>query len=156
SAPSYGTASAIRYRGSASQTTGIELTPLFSGDGGLIIDNAAGVNLASSVTLASGLNLVAGNFNVGGNTLTLNGPAITRTSGHLSTAAASALVFGGSSPGIYIPASVMTLNNLTVNNANGVSLNGDLALASGGVLSLSAGILYAEDHTISVTNSSAS
>jgi hypothetical protein len=156
SAPSYGTASAIRYRGSAAQTTGIELTPLFSGDGGLIIDNAAGVNLGSSVTLASGLNLVAGNFNVGGNTLTLNGPAITRASGNLSTTAASSLVFGGSSPGIYIPASVITLNSLTINNANGVSLNGNLNLAAGGVLSLSAGILYAENHTISVTNTSAS
>ncbi len=155
SPPSYGTASAIRYKGSAAQTTGIELIPAFSGDGGIIIDNSAGVNLASSVTIESGLDLIGGNFNVGGNTLRLNGPAITRTSGNLSTTTASSLIFGGSSTGIYVPASVTTLNNLTINNKNGVSLNGNLTLASGGVLSLSDGILYAGNYTISVTNTSA-
>ena len=154
SAPSYGTASAIRYRGSAAQTTGIELTSPFTGDGGLIIDNAAGVNLASSVTLSSVLNLAAGDFSVGANTLTLNGPSIIHTSGNLSTTTASSLVFGGSSPGIYIPASVASLNNLTINNTNGVTLNGNLSLASGGILTLSDGILFAGGYTVSVTNGS--
>ena len=96
SPPSYGTASAIRYKGSAAQTTGIELIPAFSGDGGIIIDNSAGVNLASSVTIESGLDLIGGNFNVGGNTLRLNEPEITSTSGKLSATTASSRIVGGS------------------------------------------------------------
>ena len=156
SAPSYGTASAIRYKGSAAQTTGIELIPVFSGDGGLIIDNAAGVDLTSSVTLSSALNLVTGNFNVRNNTLTLNGPSITGTPGNLTTTSGSSLVFGGSSAGVFIPVSVTSLTNLTINNTAGVTLNSNLTIASGGVLTLSGGVLDAGSYTISVTNTSSS
>lgn len=156
SAPSYGSLSTIRYRGSAVQNTGIELVPSFNGDGGLVIDNPSDVNLTSSLTLSTGLNLVSGSFNVGANTLTLNGPPITLTSGNLATTSASSLVFGGSSAGVYIPSGVTSLNNLTIDIAGGVTLNSNITLASGGILTLAGGILDAGSYILSVTNSSAS
>ncbi len=155
-APVYGTSSTLRYQGSAAQITGIEMIPVFSGDGGVIINNPSGVSLAASVTINSGLNLMSGAFNVGGNTLTLNGPAISGTPGNLSTTSSSSLIFGGSSAGVSIPASVTSLNNLTINNSNGVNLNSSLTLASGGILTLTEGILDAGSYIIEVTNSSAS
>ena len=156
SAPAYGPASTIRYGGSASQNTGTELIPVFSGDGGLIIDNPSGVTLTSSLTLSGGLNLASGSFNVGGNTLTLNGPPITLTSGNMATTSASSLVFGGSSAGLFIPSGVSSLNNLTIDNAGGVTLNSNITLASGGILTLASGILDAGSYILAVTNSSAS
>ncbi len=55
-------------------------------------------------------------------TLALNGPAIAGTPANLIAVAASSLSFGGSSAGVFIPGSILNLNNLIINNANGVTI----------------------------------
>jgi len=154
--PSYGTSSSIRYRGSSPQTTGIELPSTFSGSGGLIIDNTAGVSLSASETLESTLTLTNGTFAVGANSLTLNGPPITGTPANLTTTASSNLTFGGSYSGVFIPSGITNLRNLTINNTNGVAINSNITLASGGTLTLASGILNAGANIISITNTSSS
>jgi hypothetical protein len=108
-------------------------------------------DLAGSPTINGTLTLPTspqtGQFVVWANTLTLNGPAIAGTAANLVTTSDSSLVFGGSSAGVQIPSSVAQLNNLTINNASGVTMNsslnmiGTLTLASG-TLNTGANILH--------------
>lgn len=105
---------------------------------GLTISGSATKTLGGSTTVNGTLTLTSGTFAVAANALTLNGPAIVGTPNNLSTTAASTLVFGGSSAGIIVPSGVSSLNNLTVSNANGISLSGPL---STGTLTFSSGIL---------------
>lgn len=150
---SFSTSADYTYNGTSSQVTG---TGLPSSVRNLAVSNTAGVSLTSSVAIDQTLNLASGSFSVGGNTLTLNGPAISGTPGNLTTSSVSSLVFGGSSAGVFIPASVASLNNLTINNTNGVTVNSNITLGSGGVLTLTAGILNAGAYTVAVTNTAAS
>ncbi len=147
-APTYGAAATLQYKGSALQTTGIEFPATFTGSGGVIINNASGVNLGGSKTITNGLTLTSGTFAVGSNTLTLNGPAIAGTPSNLSTTSNSSLVFGGSSSGAIIPSSIIALNNLTINNANGVTLNCSPTLS--GALTLSSGALNLNALTLTI------
>ncbi len=150
---SFSTSADYTYDGTTSQVTG---TGLPSSVRNLAASNTAGVSLTSSVTVAETLDLASGSFSVGANTLILNGPAISGTPGNLTTTSASSLVFGGSSAGVSVPASVTSLNNLTINNTAGVGINSNITLASGGVLTLSSGILNAGSYTIAVTNTDVS
>ena len=137
--PTYGAASTLQYKGSALQTTGPEFPALFAGSGGVIINNANGVTLGASSGISFGLMLTSGTFAVGAFTLTLNGPAISGTPTNLSTTSSSSLSFGGSSSGVQIPGSVLALNNLTIANSNGVTLNSSPIIS--GTLTLTSGIL---------------
>ncbi|MDD5094433.1 MAG: hypothetical protein PHV74_08660 [Dehalococcoidia bacterium] len=156
----YGAAATLQYKGSSTQTTGTEFPATFGGSGGIIIDNASGVNLGGSVAITNGLTLTSGAFAVGANTLTLNGPTIAGTPANLSTTSSSSLVFGGSSTGVNIPGSVATLNNLTINNTNGVTLNnsptvsGTLTLASGKITTGANTLIIASGGSISGGGSS--
>lgn len=91
---------------------------------------AGSVNLGSDLIISSGLTIDAGSLNVNSNTFTLNGSSISGNSPQLVTSASSNLIFGGSSTGVFIPASVAQLNNLTINNStlSGISLRGNIAL----------------------------
>ena len=51
-APTYGSAATLQYKGAAAQTTGAELPSLFSGTGGVIINNLSGVTLGNSTAIA--------------------------------------------------------------------------------------------------------
>gem|GEM_PF-983858 len=62
--PSYGSAATLQYKGSTAQTTGIELPVIYTGSGGIIIDNANGVTLTKSTELTFGLNIISGAFTV--------------------------------------------------------------------------------------------
>lgn len=146
--PSYGAGSTIRYYGSTAQATGTELPATFSGSGGIIINNASGVSLSSSVAITYGLTLTSGALNVGAYTLTLNGPAISGTPTNLTTTSSSSLAFGGSSSGITIPSSVASLNNLTINNVNGVSMTGNITLS--GTLTLTNGSFNVASYTLAL------
>jgi|GEM_PF-3199044 len=95
---------------------------------------------SSNLSIAGTLNLTAGYLQVGSNTLTLNGFAISPTaSTNLLTTSSSNLVFGGSASSVYIPSSVTALNKLTINNASGVTLNGPTTV--NGTLTLTNGAL---------------
>ena len=108
--------------------------------------------LGANLTLNGTLTLTAGTFTVGPRILTLNGPAIAGTPGNLIAIATSSLSFGGSSAGVFIPASVSNLASLTINNANGVTMNSNITLAAGGVLTLTSGIVQAGTNILKITN----
>jgi hypothetical protein len=150
--PTYGASATLQYKGSASQTTGTEFPTSFNGTGGVIINNASGVNLGSSVTISNGLTLTSGTFSVGANTLTLNGTPISGTPGNLSTNSSSILVFGGSSTGVNVPGSVTALGSLTVNNVNGITVNSNPTIS--GNLTLGNGRITTGANTLNLTANS--
>lgn len=144
--PTYGANSTLQYKGSASQTTGIELPATFDGTGGIIINNSSGVSLNASLTITNTLTLTSGTFSVGSRTLTLNGPAIAGTPENLSTSSNSSLVFGGSSEGVNIPSSITALSGLSITNTNVIGLQSSLTVSgtfnpAGAGLSLGANTL---------------
>ena len=121
--------------------------------GGLYnLNSSRNITLGAGLSINGTLTLTAGTFTVGANTLTLNGPTIAGTPGNLTTAATSSLSFGGYSAGVLIPGSVTNLNNLTINNANGVTMNSNITLAAGGVLTLTSGIVQAGTNILKITN----
>ncbi|RZI43057.1 hypothetical protein EGT07_09390 [Herbaspirillum sp. HC18] len=115
----------VEYAGTAAQTVSAITY------GGVSINNASGVSLATGTTTIGGtLTLTAGTLAVGGNTLALNGPTVAGTTSNLVTTSSSTLSFGGSSSGVIFPSSVTQLGNLVVNNSNGISLAGSLVVSS--------------------------
>ena len=140
---SFNTGADYVYNGSAAQITG---TGLPATVGNLTVNNISGVTLTSSVAVTGTLTLTAGAFNLGANTLTLNGPNITGTPSNLATTASSSLVFGGTSSGVLIPTSVVALNNLSITNTSIITLQSSLTVGgtfnpAGGGLSIGANTL---------------
>lgn len=111
--------------------------------------------LGTDVVVNNRLLLVNGSFAVGANTLSLNGNPIAGTPNNLATTTSSNLSFGGSATGVILPASAAQLNNLTVNNANGLTLNGSPAI--NGTLTLANGAVTTGSNTLfaSVSNCTA-
>jgi MSHA biogenesis protein MshQ len=111
--------------------------------------------LGTDVVVNNRLLLVNGSFAVGANTLSLNGDPITGTPDNLVTTASSNLSFGGSVTGAILPASVAQLNNLTINNTNGLTLNGSPTI--NGTLNLANGAVTTGSNTLfaSVSNCTA-
>lgn len=109
----------------------------------LTINNANGVALSGDITAGNALTLANGNFSISAHTLTLNGDYISG-SGLLSGGTTSNLIVGGSSKAIVLPA--ITLNNFTLNRANGVVFGGDAIV--NGTLSILAGTATTGLHTI--------
>ncbi len=72
----------------------------------------------------------------------------------LGTTSASSLVFGGSSAGVNIPANVGALNNLTINNTNGVTLNNNLSIAGSLTLTAGTGAFNLNSKTITMASGS--
>ena len=105
--------------------------------------------LGADITVNDTLMLTSGTFSVGANLLTLNGPTIAGTPTNLSTTSSSSLTFGGASAGVNLPSSVTNLNNLTVNNANGLALNSSPAVA--GTLTLTNGVVVAGTNTLTTS-----
>ncbi|MES2537758.1 MAG: DUF6701 domain-containing protein [Pseudomonadota bacterium] len=127
------TALTVEYKG-----TGAQAVSNAAAYGPLTINNPNGVTLAAGTTTVGGtLTLTSGALAVGASALTLNGPAIAGTPGNLTTTSSSTLSFGGASSGVSLPGSVSNLNNLTVANVNGITLNSSPALA--GTLTLTSG-----------------
>ena len=89
-------------------------------------------------------------FVVGAHTLTLNGPAIAANPTDLVTSLESSLVFGGSATNVVLPASVEELNNLTINNTNGVSVSHMLRVV--GTLTLTDGVLNTGTNIVHLNN----
>ncbi len=134
----------VEYVGSAAQTVSA-LTY-----GNVVIGNASGVVLASGVTTVGGtLTLSSGTLAVGGSTLVLNGPVIAGTPANLSATTSSSISFGGSAAGVSLPASVTQVNNLTVNNTNGLTLNGGVTV--NGTLTLTNGTITTNSNTLSAS-----
>jgi hypothetical protein len=121
---------------SVARATGFEIPP-----SGIIanatVDNTNGVSLSGNLNISTTLTLNNGSFIVGANTLTLNSaPAGTPT--NISANNTSSLVFN-STTAINIPSSVSQLNNFTLNNVGGSTLQANLTIQ--GTLTLSNGAL---------------
>jgi len=129
------TSSAVVFSGSGPQSipTGAFLNNSVQA---LSINNSSGVILNGDLSVEQTLTLASGAFSISANTLSING-AISMISGSLSGGSSSNMIFGGSGPGTTLPA--VSLNNLTLNRVNGISLGG--AVNVRGTLLLSAGTL---------------
>ncbi len=141
----YGTSATLEYQGASLQPTASGEFPASNGPYHLIISNANGVSLHASRTINGTLYLTSGNFSLGANTLTLNG-AITKTSGSISGGISSNLTFGGSGASTNLPA--ITLNNFTINRANGIALSG--SVTTQGTLTLTNGSLIIGANTLTI------
>ncbi|HYE95062.1 MAG TPA: hypothetical protein VD962_02535, partial [Rubricoccaceae bacterium] len=139
---SFSTGASYLYNGSAAQATGSGLPATVNN---LTVNNGAGVSLTNSVTVSGTLSLTSGALSIGARTLTLNG-AITQTSGSLTGGSTSNVTVGGAGASTTLPA--VTLNNLTLNRANGLSLGGSVTV--GGTLTLTAGALSIGANTLTL------
>lgn len=126
----------ITFNGTSTQTIGGSVKTTFDN---LVVNNVSGVNMDSDVDVDVNLTLTAGNLSVLDNTLGIYG-SVSVTS-KIETTSQSSLVFGGSSQ-YTIPDNLFAtdpqVNNLTINNSNGViagaqpfTVNGNLNLTSG-------------------------
>lgn len=114
---------------------------------GLIINNSYGVSLPQSLTV-SDLSLTSGALSIGANTLTIN-DAITITAGTITGGASSNITIGGAGASTSLPA--VSLNNLTLNRTNGISLGGNVSVA--GALDLTDGVLIVGANTLTYSGS---
>jgi len=115
----------------------------------LVLENNTGLTLNGNLTINQGLTLTSGTFTIGANTLTLNG-GISFGTGTLIGGAASNIIIGGTGASTTLPA--ITLNNLTLNRSNGITLGGNVTI--GGALALSAGTLAIGANVLTVSGSS--
>ncbi len=113
--------------------------------GTLLIDNAAGVSLEQDISTTTDLDLNSGALSIGANTLTVNG-SITKGSGTLSGGTSSNLVIAGAGASTGLPA--VTLNDLTLNRANGLNLIDNVSV--NGTLTLTSGELSLNSHTLTL------
>ena len=102
----------------------------------LEVANAGAVSLGGDATVSGTLELTTGAFAVGANTLTIAAP-IAGTPTNLVADATSAIAVVGTGASIHVPASVIDLAELTVQNPSGVTL--DTSLVVHGTLSLQGG-----------------
>lgn len=110
------------------------------------LNGVGGVTLSRNTTITGTLTLATGTLTVGSNTLTLNG-SISRTSGNIDASNATATVVFSGSSSQSIPDGTFTgnINNLTVNNSNGLTNNQSVIIA--GTLTLTAGVFDANNVT---------
>ncbi|MEI6899878.1 MAG: hypothetical protein WCL00_08370, partial [Bacteroidota bacterium] len=118
--------------------------------GDLTANRTNGVSMNGNLEVHGGLNLdgalgAGPGFAVGANILKLNN-AITGTPTKLKADGTSSITIAGTSAGIIVPSSVTALNNLTLNNTNGTSLQANLDLTS---LTLTDGILVPGNYNLS-------
>ena len=103
-------------------------------------NETSGISLLQNTEINGTITLSQGSLNIGPYELTLNG-SISRTSGNIDASNASAtVVFSGSSAQT-IPASTFTgnINNLSLNNSQGLTTNQNLTVTN--VLTLSNGVI---------------
>ena len=113
----------------------------------LTINNTKGLTLNGDFTINKGIALMAGNFAIGANTLTIDG-IVTAMTGTISGGISTNMIIGGSGSVINMPA--VSLNNLTINRTNGVSLYGNLSIA--GTLTLTNGTLNVGSNTLTLSS----
>jgi len=128
-----------------------------------IFNESSGISLNQNTTINNTLFLLNGTLNLGANNLTLNG-VINRTSGFINASnSASTVTFGGSIAQS-IPSSTFTgeINNLNINNSQGLTTNQNLTVTnvltiSNGVIDLGASnLILGTNALISVINPSSS
>jgi hypothetical protein len=136
--------SAANYEFQGAATGTFTTTPVPETVNNLIVNSPSSVALTNSLTVAGTASLTSGKLTLGTNKLTLAGGSPSRTSGTIdASASGSEIVFAGPAAQS-IPAGTFFndgVNNLTVNNASNVTLNGTLRLLN--IFSASSGKLDA-------------
>ena len=113
----------------------------------LTIDNAAGVTSNSATVITGNLTLATGTYTVDQAALTITGTII--RVGGIIDAAAGTLIFNGLEAQAIPGGAVKTaISGLTVNNANGVTINDNYTITA--ALALQAGSLVLNDKTVSI------
>jgi hypothetical protein len=137
--------STVVYSGSAAQSFA---SGLFKNNTvyNLTLSNSNGLTENGDLTITNSLTLTSGSFLIGANTLNIN-DAITYTSGSLTGGTSSNITFGGN--GASAGLSSITLNNLTLNRANGISLSGDITVNS---ITLTNGLLNTGSYSVTFTS----
>jgi len=115
----------------------------------LTLNNSSGFLLNGDITVTQSLTLTAGELTIGANTLTMNG-SLSIGSGSLAGGASSNITFGGTGASTSLPA--ITLNILTINRSNGISLTGNVNV--GGTLALTVGVLSLGANTLTLSGNS--
>ena len=133
----YGTNGRLQYDGVSTQTTSDVEFPAINGPSQLLSNNTTGVILHASRTLNSTLSLMKGNFDLNGKTITLY-DNISAATGTISGSSTSGIDFEGTTASTSIP-NAITLQNLTINRPNGISLGGATTIE--GSLNLNSGTL---------------
>ncbi|MEI6753051.1 MAG: fibronectin type III domain-containing protein [Paludibacter sp.] len=110
---------------------------------GLTVNNTAGVTLGGSTTVNGNLGLTLGTLTVGANTLTLSG---TKSGSGTIDCISSTIVYNGSIA--QTTSTLANLNNLTINNAAGVTLGASTTL--NGTLTLTSGLLNTVANTLTI------
>ena len=119
--------------GTSAQTIGGPVAMTFYD---LMANNPAGVSLGANVAVSNVLNLNAGPFALGTRRLTISN-ALAGLITNLVADGSSFITVQGAGAGIVLPSSVAQLNGLTLNNANGLGLQADVAIV--GTLTLTTG-----------------
>lgn len=132
-------------------------SPQLSGTGlpasvaSLTITNPNGVTLSTSVAVTGALTLSSGTpggaLSIGSNTLSINGTLSIGTNATLTGGATSSVTVAGSGTGLVLPA--LTLQQFTMNRADGVTLSGNMSL--GGSLTLTSGVVTTGANRIALT-----
>ena len=155
----FNTSPVLNVSGTAKLVLGNGVSTSASGSGGFRINSSGLIqdltintgtvpsNVSSNFTVKGTLTLTTGTLTVGAFTLTLQNP-IAGTSSNFSAGSTSSISIGGTAAGIIIPSSITALNNLTVNNSNGIALSGNLTV--GGRLTLTNGNLALNGNNLTV------
>lgn len=144
----YGASGTLEYAGTTAYTTTNAEFPASNGPANLTINNAGGVTLHAPRTITGTLTLTKGIFHNIVNQISLgNGATISRANGTFATAPSFGypvnLIYAGTTPitnGYEKPSADSSLNNMTVTNTGGLSLdrsfviNGNLTIGAGGIL----------------------
>ena len=161
-APTYGAAATLQYNTATARTAGPEWISPFAATGGIIIANTGTITMNSAEVLSASVPLIINN----GATLDVstNNYALT-LGGNFSksgtfTARNGTVTFNGTSTQVLGGTSATTFNNLTLNNASGLTLgnnenvNGTLAFTSGKIATGANTLILPTTATVTGVNAS--
>ena len=110
------------------------------------------ITMESNLEVAGALTLSDGSFDVNNYLLRLSGDPISGTPANLVTTSSSNLSFTGAATSVFIPASVSQLNNLTLDNINGLQQNSS-SLTINGTMTLTDGELNIQSNELYLLSS---
>jgi hypothetical protein len=129
------TSGSVTYSGSIAQTlnSAYYISNIISN---LHINNTSGLNLSGDLLITKNLSLDKGLFSINANTLSLN-DSLKILTGSIAGGTTSNLIIGGTGANLKLPS--ITLRNLTLNRANGLTMTDSLQIYR--LLALTNGIL---------------
>jgi hypothetical protein len=127
-------------------TTGFEI-PASNTVYTIFSNNNNNTLLAKSISITNKLEFNQGKFQIGANTLTSSNSSLYINGGQLEGGSTSNLVLNGDTSVIELPA--LTLNTLTLNKSNGITLKGNLVITN--LLTLTNGVLNTTNKNITFT-----